>query len=438
MKILHCLHQYHPARGGAENLMKGVSDRLAARGHDVRVLATTAGSTEEYFLKKKGRRAAGPAGTETIDGVAVTRVPYRRAGAAVLNKLRSAAWRAPIPWGDYWRMLSWGPRSRAYYREILTADVDVVAAGPLPTLVVRYAWRATKRRGLPLVIVPCFHTEDRYSFHNARYFRWLREADAVVCLTELEREYFHRVAGVALDRLTVIGVGIDFDPEDAVESSDRLAVRERIRAEYGLDGTDIVLFIGQHAVHKGIIPLVEAMEEIWRSGARRPDLIIAGNPTAHTAVIEARIARLPESMRRRVRLIKGITETEKRDLLRSADLFVSVSPFESFGIVYLEAWREKLAVIGCRRGAASRIIDPHRDGLLVADNHPRELAGAILELLDDPDLRSRMGERGYAKARETYRWDGLIDRWEDLYHGVRKNTPDGSCSDHPRRPRGTV
>ena len=424
MKILHCLHQYHPARGGAENLMKGVSDRLAARGHDVRVLATTAGSTEEYFLKRKGRRAgadgtAGPAGTEMIDGVSVTRVPYRRFGASVLNKLRAVAWRVPIPWGEYWRMLSWGPRSRAYYREILAADVDVVAAGPLPMLVVWYARRAAKRRGLPLVIVPCFHTEDRYSFHNRRYFRWLREADAVVCLTELEREYFHRVAGVALDRMTVIGVGIDIGPEDAGESSDRPAVLDRIRAEYGLDSEDLVLFIGQHAAHKGIVPLVEAMEEIWRSGGRRPNLIIAGNPTAHTAVVEARVARLPESMRRRIRLVKGITETQKRDLLRAADVFVSVSPFESFGIVYLEAWREKRVVIGCRRGAASRIIDPHRDGLLVADNHPRELAGAILELLDDPDLRARMGERGYANARETYRWDGLIDRWEALYRTLR-------------------
>jgi len=408
--------------------MKGVSDRLAARGHDVRVLATTAGSTEEYFLKKKGRRAAaagssrhaGPAGTETIDGVAVTRVPYRRFGAAVLNKLRAVAWRVPIPWGDYWRILSWGPRSRAYYREILAADVDVIAAGPLPTLVVWYAWRAAKRRGLPLVIVPCFHTEDRYSFHNPRYFRWLREADAVVCLTELEREYFHRVAGVALDRLMVIGVGIEIDPEEAGIEPDRPAVRERIRGEYGLEGTDLVLFIGQHAAHKGIVPLVEAMEEIWRSGGRRPDLIIAGNPTAHTVEVEARIARLPDLMRRRIRLVKGITETQKRDLLRTADVFVSVSPFESFGIVYLEAWREKLAVIGCRRGAASRIIDPHRDGLLVADNHPRELAGAILELLDDPGLRTRMGERGYVKARETYRWDALIDRWENLYRRVCK------------------
>ncbi len=50
MNILHCLHNYHPARGGAEWLMKNISEGLVRRGHKVKVIATNAYSVEDYFL----------------------------------------------------------------------------------------------------------------------------------------------------------------------------------------------------------------------------------------------------------------------------------------------------------------------------------------------------------------------------------------------------
>jgi glycosyltransferase involved in cell wall biosynthesis len=415
LKIVHALHNYHPARGGAENLMKGVSDGLAKRGHDVRVVATNAYSTEDYFLPGRGKNLM-PAGTEKIDGVAVTRVPFRRFGARLLNAARGAANRVPVPGGDYWRMLSWGPRSRAYRRAVASAarEADLVTACPLPTLNVWHARRAARAWGRPFVVVPCFHTEDRLTFHNARYFRWLREADAVVCLTEWEREYLGAKAGVLSARLHVIGAGIETRPRP---DDDEAAARDAVRRALGLDGRELVLFLGQHSRHKGILALVSAMHLTWKGG-RKADLVIAGNPTAFTAEVEREVGRLPESQRRRVRLVKGVDEDEKRRLLRAADVFVSVSPFESFGIVFLEAWRERRAVIGCRRGATSKLIDEFRDGLLVREDDGLELAGALLELLDDPELRRRMGERGFAKVRERYDWTRTIDDWESLYHDL--------------------
>jgi len=479
MNILFCVHQYHPARGGAETLMKGVTERLASRGHAVRVLATTAVSTEAYFLRGQGKNLL-PAETETINGVSVTRVPFRRFGAPLLNKLRAIAWRIPIPFKDFWRMLSWGPRSRVYYRNILAAKkVDILAAGPLPTLGIWYAWRAARRRSLPIVIIPCFHTEDRYTFHNRRYFRWLREAEAVICLTEWERTYLNEVAGVDLERLHTIGVGIEREENesgggkenfmeyriengeirnqkikaggnvvekcaesqeeqrsrieagegrdesgmkinDTAKSSQEeyVAARNIIRTKYGLTGAEIVLFLGQHAAHKGIVALIEAMEMIWKREARDVDLIIAGNPTAYTAIIEQKIVELPEAWRGRIRLIKGFDDLEKKRLLRAADVFVSVSPYESFGIVYLETWREKRPVVGCLRGASARLIDPFRDGLLVHADNAAETAGAILDLLNDPELRSRMGERGRTKTRERFDWDAIVDHWEKLFRNI--------------------
>jgi len=442
MKVLHCMHQYHPARGGSEWLMQNVSEKLAARKHGVKVIATNAYSTEDYFLPHRGKNFM-PLDEKEIGGVAVKRVPFNRKGAAFLNLLRAAANRFPIPYGNHLRMLSWGPRSRAYEREIARSNgLDLIAACPLPNVNVWYAWRAAKKRGLPFVVIPCYHTEDRWSFHNELYFKIMREADAVITLTEWEKEYLVRAGGLAGGKVHTLGVGIDAadDAGPAALIRDvnaRLSAAEMdpqtkfgapaavdIRAKYGIREKEIVLFLGQHGRHKGILDLLYAMRYVWNE---RPDaaLVIAGNPTAHTAEVEENIQTLTAEEKKRVYIIKGFPAEEKRAFMRSADVFVSVSPFESFGIVYLEAWLEKRPVIGCRTGASARLIEEFKDGLLVHAQNPIELTGAILELLEHPDVREKMGKAGYEKALRQYQWDRIIDRWEYIYYDAiqRKRNP---------------
>jgi glycosyltransferase involved in cell wall biosynthesis len=149
-------------------------------------------------------------------------------------------------------------------------------------------------------------------------------------------------------------------------------------------------------------------------------LVVAGNPTAHTAEIEKKIAALTPDEQKRIHLIKGFSETDKSAIFDAAGVFVSVSPYESFGIVFLEAWMAQLPVIGCRRGGSAKIITNFQDGLLVDFGKPRELAGAILELLENKNVACRMGENGYRKVQENFTWDRIVDRWEKLYLAVAR------------------
>jgi len=406
MRILHCLHNYHPARGGAEWLMKNISEKLQQRGHEIRILATTAHSVEDYFLPGKGKNLMRP-GAEIIDGIPVERVGFSRRGAGILNLARGAANRIPLPCGNRIKMVSWGPRSRSYYRKLLEMNgVDLLAACPLPTMNVRYAWKAAGKKNLPLIIIPCFHTEDRWTFHNPIYFGMLRDAAAVISLTDWEKSYLRDKAGIPEEKICTLGVGIDIEAAGPMPD---------IRSKYGITQKETVIFLGQHGIHKGIIPLIEAMEIIWTTHPNTA-LIVAGNPTDHTLRIEAKIDKLTPENRNNVYLIKGFPEAEKRSLLRAADVFVSVSPFESFGIVFLEAWREKLPVIGCRIGGSSKLIDEYKDGFLVDAGKPRELAAVMIELLDNEDVRKKMGLAGYEKVKKHFAWDKIVDRWEKVYH----------------------
>jgi len=86
------------------------------------------------------------------------------------------------------------------------------------------------------------------------------------------------------------------------------------------------------------------------------------------------------------------------DLLAAADLYCqpNLSP-EPFGIAYVEALYAAKPVISTRQGGAAEIID-ETCGLLVEPNNVEALAAALKMLIDDPDLRVRLGIRGPERA----------------------------------------
>ena len=81
-------------------------------------------------------------------------------------------------------------------------------------------------------------------------------------------------------------------------------------------------------------------------------------------------------------------------------------------------------VIGARIGSSKCVIKEGKDGLLVTPSNPEELAEAIILLLNDRELRQRMGEAGRAKALANFTWDRVTDRVETVYQGLlRGNLP---------------
>jgi glycosyltransferase involved in cell wall biosynthesis len=104
--------------------------------------------------------------------------------------------------------------------------------------------------------------------------------------------------------------------------------------------------------------------------------------------------------------------------LEAADILVLPSLFESGGAVVLEAMAMGLPVIATGWGGPLDYLDDSC-GVLVAP-HSREdlVAGfsqAIMMLADSPDLRRRLGEAGYQRARRYFDWEKKIDRILELY-----------------------
>jgi glycosyltransferase involved in cell wall biosynthesis len=121
---------------------------------------------------------------------------------------------------------------------------------------------------------------------------------------------------------------------------------------------------------------------------------------------------------RLVRYTGHVSTDELVRLYNSAQVLVSPSLYEGFGLPAAEAMACGTPVIATRAGALPEIIDDGGSGLLVPPADPRALAEAIRRLLADRQLCRRMGEAGRRRILERFTWRETTRRTVDLYQEV--------------------
>jgi len=215
----------------------------------------------------------------------------------------------------------------------------------------------------------------------ARTKHWLNErtfslARLIVVWSSWVKDSLVADYGIPADRVRVIPPGVDLRSWTA---TDRSARRTQPR----------ILFVGGDFERKGGPLLLDWYREHARG---RCELDI---------VTRADLAEEPG-----VHVYHGIAgnSPEARRLFTQADVFVLPSLGECFGIASVEAMASSLPVIATNVGGAADIVDHEQTGFLIEPNDPHALGSALDRLVDDPQLRRAMGERGRHKAEQ--RFDG--------------------------------
>jgi glycosyltransferase involved in cell wall biosynthesis len=175
------------------------------------------------------------------------------------------------------------------------------------------------------------------------------------------------------------------------------------------DGQD-VLFLGNLEPRKGILVLLDAFAQL---APDLPDarLLIAGDGTLAEAV-RAKAAELP-----RTELLGAVGRERLPETMRSCDVFCAPSFGEPFGITALEAMACARPVVATDAGGLAHLVS-EAGGRKVPPGHAPALAGALMELLADAELRRAMGAHNRALVEERYSWTRVVDRLEAVYAGT--------------------
>jgi glycosyltransferase involved in cell wall biosynthesis len=407
MRIAHFVQRYPPALGGSEAYFARLSRHLVANGQKVTVFTTNANDLEAFWTTR-GRCVR--AGTITEHGVEVRRYPlWRMPGHR--RMLKALSFLPVRPWQRL--TLSCNPIAWGMARDAICGAerFDVVHASAFP-----YGWilecarRLARRLAVPFVVTPFLHLGDqadprdrtRRAYLSPALLQLLRQADRVIVQTTVERDALLD-CGFAAESLVLQGMGVD-------RSSCTGGSRARARSHWNIGESEVVVgHLANNSREKGTVDLLRAAERAWRVGERFR-LVLAGPEMPN-------FRSFWNTFRSRDKVLRfgSLTEEEKRDFFAGIDIFAMPSRSDSFGLVFLEAWANGVPNVAYRAGGVAGVIRHGKDGLLAQCGDISGLADALCRLVEDRELRTRMGAEGCDRLFREFSWDEKLDQVERLY-----------------------
>lgn len=204
--------------------------------------------------------------------------------------------------------------------------------------------------------------------------------------------------------------GLPAEPPDPIEDGMvRIACIGRLEPRKGVD------------VLMAVVPgLLDRYPKIRFDIVGEDDIAGPGGRTWR-ALFEERLAGHPG--RDRVAFHGIVSDQRLRGFYRAADVIVAPSRFESFGLVYVEAMMFGRAVIGCRTGGAPEVVTEGRTGLLAEPGDETSLRDCIARLIEDSDLRQRLGAAGRLDYLARFSAGRMAAEEEDLLLAVASRAP---------------
>jgi glycosyltransferase involved in cell wall biosynthesis len=350
--------------------------RVLARRHEVTVVTS---------------RAAGLPALGSDAGVTVVRVPvlFRRK-LAVANLPSMLAY---LPAG-LWRGMRLG-RERRF--DVINTHF-AVPTGPLGDCL-------SCLLGIPNVL--SVHGGDlfdpskkssphRHALLRAAVRRLLRRADVLVAQSHDTARNVARIYGVER-KVELIPLGIDRPPRDSGAQ----------RAEFDLPPEAFVLITaGRMVARKATMQLIDTLAAV--PGCIL--LIVGDGPEAEAVMQRAIRCNVAD----RVRMLGYVSDEVKYRAFQVADLFVSTSQHEGFGLVFLEAMAFGLPVVCYDRGGQGDFLSTPATGHVVALNDQRGFNDAVRTLRDSPERRAAIRLHNLTVV-ENFFIDRCAERYERVF-----------------------
>jgi D-inositol-3-phosphate glycosyltransferase len=243
----------------------------------------------------------------------------------------------------------------------------------------------------------------------------VRRADRIVVATLAELTQLRFLYRADDRKMVTIPPGVDtshFYPIPADEAKEYIGLKPEDR---------MILFVGRIEPLKGIDTLIEAMSCLDLEGGPRPVhlAIIGGEPNAEPSDMTAEMTRL-QKLCDDLAVGQTVVFLGKRDqnslpyYYSAAETLAMPSLYESFGMVALEAMACGTPVIASEVGGLGYLVQNEITGYTIPDRDPDALCIKISRLLNDADLRERMG-RAAAQYALDYAWPRITTQVVEVY-----------------------
>jgi glycosyltransferase involved in cell wall biosynthesis len=391
-RVLLMTETYWPEIGGGERQARLLAQGLAARGHEVTIVA---------------RRSRAGTRRRDLDGqVQVLRLPPTGRGRwrkwlLVLPAFGALLWRRRrydivLVAGFRWLGIA------AMLARLLTGKPTVLKADSSGELSGEYFRAGLAQSGIALESWPA---RSLLGLRNAL----LRRADAFVSLSDtMTREL--QAHGVPAERIRQIGNGVDtaiFHPATPEE-------RAALRARLGLPAGDVAIYTGRLVSYKGLALLVR----VWRDIAHATLVLVGeGGNDIHACEAELQDFVAANGLSERVRFTGPVDNVH--DWLRAADIFVFPTENEAFGLSLVEAMACGLASVTTTVGGLRDFVVDGANALAVPVADAGALTGGIRALLADPELRSGIGRSARRTAEERFGAATIAKDYAALFERLR-------------------
>jgi len=379
LRVLHCCGQFAATQGGTERQARAVCAALAARGHQVSVLARKVPEMQQA-------------------------VP----GVAVHGRIRA------IDRGRLFGMTYLASACLFLLREAAAADLLHAHHLYLDAVAAVVAGRL-RRRPVVAKMVGAGPGGDldrlRRTAGGSLFLGLLRTLNAVIAPSPSCREEL-LAAGFPAERIHVIPNGVDialFRPDPAAEAAPPLKT---------LEGP-LVLYTGRLIEAKGLLDLLAAWPLLLRKVPHAHLVLVGSGP------LEGEVRRRAGSppLAGRVHLTGDVADV--RPYLWAAAAFAFPSWAEGLPNALLEAMAMGLPCVAADIGPIRDAVTDGQEGLLVPVRAPERLAAALATLLREPALASRLGRAGRKRVEAEFSLERQVDRLGALYRDLCARRGDG-------------
>jgi len=239
----------------------------------------------------------------------------------------------------------------------------------------------------------------------------LRNVEAAIAVSAGVKAQLKKI--FPAEKLTLIPNGIDI-VDQTTETKKALAAE--FRSFHNIPAiAPLVVTLGELRVLKGQRDFVLAANEVIK---RQPEcrFVIAGKDNSIDKKFRRELRRLVKVLGHEERFIWLDWLDDISPLLYAADIFVSPSHSESFGLAILDAMAAGTPVVATATDGAKELMKGTNALAPVKD--PLSLADKICEFLDDPERRRVLGSQLHVIAVENFGLRSMVDATEALYHKV--------------------